>query len=125
VERPYSTIHPDLFPINEWTVQAWSGQSINNKPYATIDSEGRLYVTDPEGYRILIFDRTGNYLGRFGQFGSEVDRFGLPNGIAIDSQNNLYIADAGNNRIVRYEALFGAPLTPSRRVARRKLKKRN
>lgn len=102
----------DFFPINEWTVQAWVGQSINNKPYAAIDSEGRLYVTDPEGYRLLIFDRTGNYLGRFGQFGDEVDRFGLPNGIAIDNLNNLYIADAGNNRVVRYEALFGAPLPP-------------
>jgi uncharacterized protein (TIGR03663 family) len=102
----------DFFPINEWSIQAWAGQSINNKPYAAVDSEGRLYVTDPEGYRVLIFDRLGNYLGRFGQFGGEADRFGLPNGIAIDGQNNLYIADAGNNRIVRYEALFGAPLTP-------------
>jgi DNA-binding beta-propeller fold protein YncE len=102
----------DFFPINEWSLQAWAGQSINNKPYAAVDSEGRLYVTDPEGYRVLIFDRLGNYLGRFGQFGGEADRFGLPNGIAIDGQNNLYIADAGNNRIVRYEALFGAPLTP-------------
>lgn len=103
----------DLFPINEWTVNAWAGQSINNKPYAAIDSEGRLYVTDPEGYRILIFDQMGNYLGRFGQFGADADRFGLPNGIAIDNQNNLYIADAGNNRIMRYEALFGAPLSPA------------
>ncbi|MFO7539432.1 MAG: TIGR03663 family protein [Chloroflexota bacterium] len=102
----------DLFPINEWNIQAWAGQSINNKPYVAIDNEGRLYITDPEGYRILIFGPNGNYLGRFGQFGSEMDRFDLPTGIAIDSQNNLYIADAGNNRIVRYEALFGAPLTP-------------
>jgi uncharacterized protein (TIGR03663 family) len=102
----------DLFPINEWRVQAWAGQSINNKPYVAVDSMGRLYVTDPEGYRILIFDQNGNYLARFGQFGSEADRFGLPNGIAVDSQNNLYIADAGNNRIARYETLFGAPLTP-------------
>ncbi|MCA9957554.1 MAG: hypothetical protein KC443_00885, partial [Anaerolineales bacterium] len=98
-----------LFPIAEWPVSAWGGQSINNKPYLASDSLGRIYVTDPEGYRVLIFTANGDYLARFGKFGTDVNSLGLPNGIVIDAQNNIYIADSGNNRILKFTAIFGAP----------------
>ncbi len=104
---------PELFPIAEWRVEAWTGQSINNKPYVATDSLGRVYVTDPEGYRVLIFTAAGEYLARFGQFGADVNSLGLPNGIATDAQNNIYIADAGNHRILKYNAIFGAPAPES------------
>lgn len=97
----------DLVAYNEWRVNAWQGNSINNKPYMTTDTEGRLYVTDPEGARILIFDSVGNYLGRFGQFGPEETSFGLINGIFIDRDNNLYVADSGNSRILKFGPIFG------------------
>ncbi len=100
---------PELFPIFEWRVEAWTGQSINNKPYLATDSLGRVYVTDPEGYRVLIFNPAGEYLARFGQFGADMNSLGLPNGIAIDAQNNIYIADAGNHRLLKFNAIFGAP----------------
>lgn len=103
---------PEFFPIFDWRVQAWAGQSINNKPYLATDSLNRVYVTDPEGYRVLIFTATGDYLARFGKFGADVNSFGLPNGIAIDGQNNIYIADAGNHRILKFNAIFGAPPLP-------------
>ncbi|MCA9971427.1 MAG: TIGR03663 family protein [Anaerolineales bacterium] len=98
-----------LFPLAEWPVSAWEGQSINNKPYLAADSLSRIYVTDPEGYRVLIFTAQGDYLGRFGTFGTDVNNFALPNGIAIDAQNNIYVADAGNHRILRFAPIFAAP----------------
>ncbi len=101
---------PDFFALNEWPVDAWSGTSINNKPYTAVDSAGRIYVTDPEGYRVLIFNPDGSYLARFGSFGNETSNFGLPNGIAIDDQNFVYISDSGNNRILKFAPLFGAQL---------------
>lgn len=99
----------DLQAVHEWQVDAWIGTSIDNKPYVAVDSAGRVYVTDPEGYRVLIFDATGEYLGRFGRFGSDANSFGLPNGIAIDAQDNIYIADAANNRILKFAPIFGPP----------------
>ena len=36
--------------------------TVHNKPYVATDSAGRVYVTDPEQYRVLIFDADGNYL---------------------------------------------------------------
>ena len=95
-----------LQAYNEWQVNAWSGNSINNKPFIASDTNGRLYVTDPEGARILIFDSVGNYLGRFGKFGTDIESFSLINGIFIDRDNNLYVADAGNNRILKFPPIF-------------------
>lgn len=103
----------DFLPIADWMVDAWEGNSTNNKPFMAIDNAGNVYVTDPENYRVLIFDPAGLYLGRFGQFSTGTDGFGLPNGIAIDANNNLYIADAGNSVILRFTVpeLRGAPPT--------------
>ncbi len=69
---------------------------------------GRVYVTDPEGYRVLIFNPDGSYLARFGTFGAGLNNFGLPNGIFIDEMDNVYVADAGNNRILKFAPVFGA-----------------
>lgn len=97
----------DLFAINDWPVDAWNGTSINNKPYSAVDSFGRIYITDPEGYRVLIFNPDGSYLARFGTFGTGVNNFGIPNGIFIDEMDNVYVADAGNNRILKFAPVFG------------------
>ncbi len=100
------SLTPDLIPIGEWRVDAWDGQSINNKPYLAVDSGGRVYTTDPEGYRVLVFSASGGYLNRFGQFGTLPNNFGLPNGITTDADDNLYIADAVNNRVVVYPSIY-------------------
>ncbi|MBK8987813.1 MAG: TIGR03663 family protein [Chloroflexi bacterium] len=102
----------DLFPAFQWSVNAWYSQSIDNKPYIATDSAGRIYVTDPEGYRVLIFNAFGDYMGRFGSFGTGPTQFALPVGIATDAQDNIYIADAHNNRIVKYPPPFGSPVLP-------------
>ena len=102
-------LSPDIFPLNEWPVNGWYSQSIDNKPYIAVDSQNRVYVTDPEGFRVLIFDSVGNYLGRFGSYGTEANQFAMPIGIAIDAQDNVYVVDAHNNRIVKYSAIFGTP----------------
>jgi len=102
-------LSPDLVPTGEWHVEAWAGQSINNKPYLATDSNGRIYVTDPEGYRVLIFSPNGAYLNRFGQFGTDANSLGLPNGIAVAADDTLWVADAGNHRVLGYPPVFGAP----------------
>lgn len=103
---------PDLFAASDWPVNAWDGTSINNKPYVAVDSAERVYVTDPEGYRVLIFNSDGSYVGRFGTFGAGITNLGLPNGIAIDEEDNIYIADSGNNRILKFASPFAPGVQP-------------
>jgi DNA-binding beta-propeller fold protein YncE len=104
---------PEFFPFFDWQVEAWFGQSIENKPYLAVDVQGRVYVSDPEGARILIFDATGRYLGRFGRPGASTTELGLPNGLALSPDGHLFVVDSQNNRILKFEAPFeNAPAEP-------------
>jgi DNA-binding beta-propeller fold protein YncE len=92
----------DLAPSLNWPIDGWEGDSTENKPYLAVDSAGRVYATDPENFRVLIFSGEGQYLARFGEPSSGIDGFGLPNGIAIAGDDSVYVVDAANNRVLRF-----------------------
>jgi predicted membrane-bound mannosyltransferase/DNA-binding beta-propeller fold protein YncE len=91
--------------IQEWDIVGWYGQSLDNKPYLAIDYLGDIYVSDPEGYRILQFDSKGMFLRFWGEFGTEITGLNLPTGIATDIQGHVWVADSGNHRILRFTPL--------------------
>ncbi len=43
----------------------------------------------------------------FGSFGDGLKQFSAPHGIALDSSGRIYVADEGNNRIVRIDDMTG------------------
>jgi hypothetical protein len=71
------------------------------------DTSDNIYVGD--GYvnsRIAKFDKNGNFVKSWGSFGRGGDHanenpgmINNPHNIAMDAQNNLYVADRGNRRI--------------------------
>lgn len=71
-----------------------------------VDSEGHIYVTDSKANRISIYNEKGEVLLLFGGAyslkgpGSQVTPGGflLPNGIYIDQNDRIYIADQYNSR---------------------------
>ena len=66
-----------------------------NKPHSmTFDSQGNVYVTDMNNYRIQKFDSEGKFITMWGSEGEADGQFLHPHGIGIDSQNNLYVTDA-------------------------------
>ena len=83
-------------------INGWFGQSLDNKPFIAVDQAGNIYVTDPEGFRVLEFDPTGKIIRGWGDTGDPTDTLGLPSGIAIDPQGHVWVSDAGNNRIMRF-----------------------
>lgn len=96
--------------IKEWEVLGWFGQGIENKPFLAVDEQSRVYVTDPEGYRVLVFDATGNFLTMWGDYGFDQTTFNLPLGIAVSPSGDVYVADAGseedgNQRIMKFPPL--------------------
>lgn len=98
--------------VGTWAVDAWGGTDIGNKPYIALDNSGHVYVTDPEGYRVLIFDRLGNYVAKFGRFGSDLASLNIPNGLTVDAAGNIYVADSGNNRVLKFGAIDFGSIAP-------------
>lgn len=86
-----------------------------------LDSMGDIYVSDPDAH--VIWKISGNtktvYAGQIGQDG-QLDaasgtgaRFAMPNGLAFDRYDNLYVADTFNSVIRKIAAKSGAVTTLS------------
>jgi hypothetical protein len=67
-----------------------------------------VYVSDPEGQRVLVFDDQGTPLAVLGGAGSTL--FQLPTGVALDDEGNLWVSDATNQRVLRFPALNLEPV---------------
>ncbi|HXF83805.1 MAG TPA: 6-bladed beta-propeller, partial [Anaerolineales bacterium] len=89
-------------PLLEWEIHGWFGQSLENKPFIAVNKNGHVFVTDPEGYRVLEFTENGEFVRAWGDYGSGPEEIGLASGIAVDTQGHIWVTDAGNNRILRY-----------------------
>jgi len=69
------------------------GQGEFDQPHAlAMDSKGRLFVGDRGNNRIQVFDQDGKYLLEWSQFSR-------PSGIAIDKQDNIYVADSESGSV--------------------------
>jgi len=73
--------------------------SVVNKPYLAV-SDGRVYVTDPEGYRVIVYDLEGAVQDVWGQYGTDLASMNLPTGIAIDPMGRVLVADSDNHRVL-------------------------
>jgi uncharacterized protein (TIGR03663 family) len=89
-------------PYKQWDIQGWFGQSLENKPFITVNGEGHVFITDPEGFRIIEFDGDGNFIRTWGDYGLGPAEFGLAAGVAVDSEGHIWVTDAGNQRIMRF-----------------------
>jgi DNA-binding beta-propeller fold protein YncE len=90
------------FPSIQWDVNGWFGQSLDNKPFIAVGPDENVYVTDPEGYRIIEFTSDGQFVRTWGDFGSGLEEIGLAAGVTVDQLGFVWVTDAGNNRILKY-----------------------
>lgn len=92
---------PQFLFVREWPIEGWSSQSVVNKPYLAVDPQrNRVYVTDPELWRVLVFDGDGNFKATFGFYGSDAQSMTLPTGIDVGPDGNVYVVDADNHRVM-------------------------
>ena len=80
------------------------GDSFNRTADVTWDRAGNIFVADGVGKttgnaRVAKFDKDGHFIKSWGSRGSDPGQFNSIRGIVIDAQGNLYVADAGNQRI--------------------------
>jgi predicted membrane-bound mannosyltransferase/sugar lactone lactonase YvrE len=91
-----------LTPQDAWEIEAWFGQSLNNKPYLTVGEDGKVYVSDPETARILVFNSDGTLEYFFGGYDQTAVQIGLAQGISSDGNGGLWLSDSQNQYILHF-----------------------
>ncbi|NOX63145.1 MAG: TIGR03663 family protein [Chloroflexi bacterium] len=91
--------------VKEWPVPGWESEGIFDKPYIAVDENNVVYASDPTSWRILVWDSEGVAKAALGQYGAGLTDFALPNGVSIAPDGSLWVADADNNRIMRFEPI--------------------
>ena len=87
-------------PINEWEIDGWYGQSLDNKPFLAADNLNRVIVADPEAARVLVFANDGTFLNTFGDYNEfSAGGFGLVGGVAADDLGGVWVADSLKNEL--------------------------
>lgn len=96
------------------------GQGLFRIPHGLrVDRDGNIWTTDQQTHQVIKFSRDGrialvlgrrDYPGRsWYDRGYNVTLLKEPSDVGLDSEDNIYVADAGNFRIVKYSP-FGEPL---------------
>jgi len=91
-----------FYPEKQWEVYGWLSQSLDNKPFIAVDQRGHVFITDPEGFRVMEFSGDGELLKVWGDYGNSPSAFGLPSGIAVDPEGRVWVTDAAFQRILRF-----------------------
>ena len=109
-----------------FTAGATAASTLKQPRAVTFDASGNLWVADSGNNRVLRFSAGSlnnpapvsadlvigqkDFLSSQADGGSTVSAAGLdlPSGLAVDSQNNLYVADGNNTRVLRFAAPVAA-----------------
>ncbi|MBI5944357.1 MAG: TIGR03663 family protein [Chloroflexi bacterium] len=91
-----------FIPDRQWDVYGWFGQSLENKPFIAVNDELHVFITDPDGYRVMEFSNDGTLIRVWGDFGDTRSSFGLASGIAVDRDGRVWVSDSVYNRLMRF-----------------------
>jgi len=69
-----------------------------------VDKNGRVYVTDSNNGRLLVFEPDGEIVGKIGR-GAGSGNLGLPRGIAADNSGRVFVVDSSGQGVLVYATL--------------------
>ncbi len=78
------------------------GELLNGPTGVAADREGRIFISDTQHKRVLIFDERGVFLGRLGTFGNQRGQLSQPDGIATGPDGTIYVCDPGRNAVLAF-----------------------
>jgi len=94
-----------VFDQNGSLLRQWRmpDTELGNPEGVCLLADGRIAVADTHYQRILLFDREGNEVGRFGSLGKEPGQFIYPVAVVQDDKGVLYVCEyGGNDRVQKF-----------------------
>ena len=83
------------------------GQTLTHPDGIAVNSKGLIAVADFHGHCILIFDKHGKYLRKFGYKGENAGQFNSPSGVTYLNDDEILVAEELNHRIQRFNVQTG------------------
>ena len=83
------------------------GQTLTNPSGIAVNSKGLIAVADEQGHCILIFDKEGKYLRKFGYKGENAGQFNSPSGVTYLNDDEILVAGEMNHRIQWFNVQTG------------------
>lgn len=83
---------------HEWNA-SWAKGDYYAPRGIAIDQDDQLYIASTSKHTVLVFDKEGECIAKWGNGHPGSKTFNNPIGIAVGPDNNIYIADTGNHRI--------------------------
>ncbi len=83
----------------DWPVQ---DGALSRPVQIILDRDEILYMSDEGTDRITIYNRFGEYLGKWGEHGDGDGQLDRPSGIAFDQDENMYVVDTMNHRVQQF-----------------------
>jgi DNA-binding beta-propeller fold protein YncE len=80
--------------LRQWPIDGWKPGTVR-EPYLDVGADGVVWVTDPSGDRVLLFDENGRPLG----VGQASRALSVPTGIAVVDPQHAVVANAGNHSL--------------------------
>ena len=96
-----------LVVVCELNLKLFKGDKLEGPTGIAVNSKGKIAVTDTNGHCVYIFDKEGNCLRKIGSEGQNAGQFYYPVGVTYLNDNEILIADAGNNRIQQVDVQTG------------------
>ena len=80
-------------PMRTFTTSQPSAGQLSKAADMTVDSEGNLYIVDEEAHRVLKYDRDGQFLLSFGEYGDRAGQFISPFHLIALEDGTVLVAD--------------------------------
>lgn len=89
-------------PVTSWEIAGWYGQSLTNKPYLSVGADGRVYISDPEAGRVLVYNPNGALMHYFGGYDQTAVNIGIAQGVAAGPAGGVWVTDSQNGVLLHF-----------------------
>ena len=98
----------ELVVVGELDLKLFQGDELKGPYGIAVNTKGNIAITDAGGDCVYILDNEGNCVRKIGSQGENAGQFDHPEGVTYLNDNEILIADAGNNRIQHVDVQTGS-----------------